>query len=197
MAGRPRSAEADAAIIDAALEEYQASGYGGLSVDEVATRAGVSKATIYRRYSSKLELVRDLLGRLQGALTLPDTGSARDDYLGLTAQGVAQATGASRAAQLLPRLAAEGLGNPELKAIVDESLINPRRAFMREIVERGVRRGELRDGLDVDAVTDMLIGSLLLNVLNRGNDPAHMRKVPARVWAAIEPALVAKPAKKR
>ncbi len=126
-------------------------------------------------------------------MTLPDTGSARGDFLGLTAQGIEQVTGDSRAAQLMPRLAAEGLGNPELKEIVDASLVNPRRAQMREIVRRGVKRGELRPDIDVEAATDMLVGSLLLNVLNRGNDPAHLRKVPERVWKTIEAGLGAKP----
>src|SRR5436190_8711493 len=80
MAGRPRSPECDHAILDAALAEYAANGLDGMSVDAVAARAGVSKATIYRRYPSKAMLVAAAaLKAADEQAPIADTGSVRGD----------------------------------------------------------------------------------------------------------------------
>ena len=80
MAGRPRSPECDHAILDAALAEYAASGLDGMSVDAVAARAGVSKATIYRRYPPKAMLVAAAaLKAADEQAPIADTGSVRGD----------------------------------------------------------------------------------------------------------------------
>src|SRR5581483_9265964 len=82
--GRPRSAEVDRAILDAALELLVEHGYGGVSMEAIATRAGVGKAAIYRRWSNKAELVVDAL-REAGCATMPmpDTGDVRADLIAM------------------------------------------------------------------------------------------------------------------
>ena len=80
MPGRPRSEASHQAIIQATLELLIEVGYGALTMDAVRDRAGVGKATIYRRWSSKEELVRDTIVFLHEDFAAPDTGSLRGDY---------------------------------------------------------------------------------------------------------------------
>src|SRR5215472_15085284 len=85
--GRPRSEEADRAILSAAVDVLADKGLGGMSMEEVAARAGVGKATVYRRWSSKLALAHDaLLAEMPDWLTAPDTGTLNGDlYQALSA----------------------------------------------------------------------------------------------------------------
>jgi AcrR family transcriptional regulator len=80
MPGRPRSEASHQAIIRATLELLLEVGYGPLTMEAVRLRAGVGKATIYRRWSSKEELVRDAIVALHEEFDVPDTGSLRGDY---------------------------------------------------------------------------------------------------------------------
>src|SRR5271163_5185097 len=84
--GRPRDARADRAILTATLQLMAERGVRDLRMDDVAERAGVGKATIYRRYRSKDELVGDAVATLVSEITIPDTGSTRADLLALMSQ---------------------------------------------------------------------------------------------------------------
>src|SRR3954470_5351921 len=86
--GRPKDQRADRAIVDAALELMAEHGVHDLRMDDVADRAGVAKATIYRRYRSKDALVTDAVATLVNTIEIPDTGSTRDDLLALMRQAV-------------------------------------------------------------------------------------------------------------
>ena len=88
--GRPRSEASHHAIIEATLELLIESGYGALTMDAVRTRAGVGKATIYRRWSSKEELVSDAIVVLHEEFDTPDTGSLRGDYDGACGRGAGE-----------------------------------------------------------------------------------------------------------
>ena len=85
MPGRPRSEASHQAIIEATLELLTEAGYGSLTMEAVRTRAGVGKATIYRRWASKEELVRDAIVFVHDKFDTPDTGSLRGDYQALAA----------------------------------------------------------------------------------------------------------------
>ena len=102
------------------------SGYRGLTMEAVRERAGVGKATIYRRWSSKQELVRDAIAYMHDDIEAPDTGSLLGDYAGLAA-GVRAAVQREGAATFAPRLLGEAVGDPELHAIFFANLIKPRR----------------------------------------------------------------------
>jgi AcrR family transcriptional regulator len=167
--GRPRSAAADSAIVQATLELLLDEGYRGLTMEQVRARAGVGKATLYRRYGSKQELVADAVRHLNQQIPLPDTGMVRDDILTL-ARWVLAAAASVGAATFMPRLLAESAGDPEMHAIFYENLVAPRRAVMAEVLRRGIERGELRADLDVELAIDVLTGPWVYRLLIAGGD---------------------------
>jgi AcrR family transcriptional regulator len=171
--GRPRSAAADAAIARATLELMLEGGYRALTMEQVRSRAGVGKATLYRRYGSKQELVAAAIRHLNQPLPLPDTGSARTDILTVARTVLA---GAERVqfATFVPRLLAEAAGDPEMHALFYENLVAPRRAVMGEVLRRGVARGELRADLDVELAVDVITGPWVYRMLIAGDDPTEL-----------------------
>ena len=182
--GRPRSAEADAAIAGATLELLREEGFRGLSVEAVRTRAGVGKATLYRRFPDKSALVRAAMESVHADLELPDTGTVRGDLE--AAFALVYATGLdSGTLVLMPRLLAEATTDPELHDAFKAALVDPRRGAFHEILARGVRRGELPGDADLDFLTDLVTGPIVYRMLiERGeiDDPmAYIRRVLDRV----------------
>lgn len=165
--GRPRSAAADSAIMQATLELLLDTGYRGLTMEQVRARAGVGKATLYRRYGSKEELVAAAVRHLNQHIPVPDTGNVRDDILAVAGSVLAAAARVG-AATFMPRMLAESAGDPEMHAIFYENLVAPRRAVMAEVLRRGVERGELRRDLDVELAIDMLTGPWVYRMLISG-----------------------------
>src|SRR5436190_9316777 len=117
--GRPRDARADRAIVTATLELIAAVGVHDLRMDDVADRAGVGKAAIYRRYRSKDELVTAAVAALVSEIGIPDTGSTRDDLLALMREAV-DLYREPRAARLMPSLVGAMGERPELADTVRE-----------------------------------------------------------------------------
>lgn len=185
--GRPRSARADAAIAAATLQLLFRHGYANLAIEEVANHAGVSKATIYRRYPSKLELVIAAISVIGPAdQEPPDTGSFAGDFLAITG-GVAASSDEAQAPMLaLPRIAAEAAAtDPELFEALRERLLEPRFRLLRAVIERGVERGELRADLDVQTVIDMLMGPLMFLAIRTGRGWNHEPESPRRVLETL------------
>ncbi|GAA2704108.1 TetR/AcrR family transcriptional regulator [Micromonospora olivasterospora] len=152
--------EITTAIRRALMQELAAVGYGRLSIEAVARRAGVGKTAIYRRWSSKLELVLEVVAAAAGSkLPALDTGTLRGD-LTLLFQVLAHALRHPLASQIIPDLLAEAARNPE----IDETLQALLRAKQQEIggslVARAVRRGELPADTDPDAAVDLIVGPL-------------------------------------
>ncbi|MGK5739533.1 TetR/AcrR family transcriptional regulator [Micromonospora sp. URMC 103] len=148
------------AIRRALMQELAAVGYGRLSIEAVARRAGVSKTAIYRRWSSKTDLVLEIVGAAaHGKLPALDTGSLRGD-LALLYQVVAHALRHPLASQIIPDLLAEAARNPA----IDETLQRLLRARQQEIggqlVVRAVRRGELPADTDPEAAVDLIVGPI-------------------------------------
>jgi AcrR family transcriptional regulator len=165
--GRPREARADRAILTATLQLMAEHGVRDLRMDDVADRAGVGKATIYRRYRSKDALVSDAIATLVSEIAIPDTGSTRDDLLALMRQAVELYSG-SLAARLMPAVLEETRRNPELASTVRDEFLAGRRAALSVVLERGVRRGDLRRGLDLELALDVLGGALFYRLLVTG-----------------------------
>jgi AcrR family transcriptional regulator len=165
--GRPREARADRAIVTATLELMAQRGIRDLRMDDVADRAGVGKATIYRRYRSKDELVSDAVATLVSEITIPDSGSTRTDLLVLMTQAVKLYSG-SPAAGLMPVLLEEASRNPELACTVRERFLAGRRAALSAVLQRGVQRGDLRRGLDLELALDVLGGAIFYRLLVTG-----------------------------
>ena len=171
--GRPRDERADRAMLSATLELMAEHGVDGLRTDDVADRARVGKATIYRRYRSKEELVAAAVGRLVSEITVPhegltrEEGSTREDLLALMRGAVDLYTGAL-AAGLMPSLVAAMRKSPELARTVREGFVAGRRTALREVLERGVARGDLASDLDFELALDVLAGPLFYRLLITG-----------------------------
>ena len=165
--GRPRDARAGRAILTAALQLMAERGVRDLRMDDVAERAGVGKATIYRRYRSKDALVSDAIATLVSEIAIPDTGSTRADLLALMRQAVELYSG-SLAARLMPAVLEETRRNPELATTVRDEFLAGRRAALGLVLKRGVRRGDLRRGLDLELALDVLAGPLFYRLLVTG-----------------------------
>jgi AcrR family transcriptional regulator len=136
-------------------------------MDDVAERAGVGKATIYRRYRSKDELVADAVATLVSEIAIPDTGSTRSDLLALMRQAVELYSG-PLARGLMPALLEETRRNPELASTVRDQFLAGRRLALSAVLERGVRRGDLRRGLDLELALDVLGGAIFYRLLVTG-----------------------------
>lgn len=157
--GRPRSAIADQAIREAAVDLFAERGFEGFSVEDVADRAGVSKATVYRRYPSKVDLVVEAASCLAAdEITFPDTGSLRDDVRGL-ARSLVETFRTSPAGRVMPVMTFERRRYPELDAGYRRFLAD-RKTRTREILRRGIERGELPPDTDVAVMGSMLVGPI-------------------------------------
>lgn len=181
--GRPRSARADAAIVAATLDLLFHNGFAGLSVEEVAKQAGVSKATIYRRFPSKVDLVIASLrwiGLPEGDEP-DDTGTFKGDFLAIGERMVADRKRTGVSGLTMPRLVSEAAAtDPALFEVLQERLIEPRVEAVRTIVRRAVDRGELRADLDVEAATDALMGSYTFLMLRTGRSWDEFEDMPGR-----------------
>ena len=164
--GRPRSEQADQAIIDAALSLFAESGPEGLCIERVAAKAGVGKATIYRRWPGKEDLLLDAIAALKVPLPEPAGRSAREDLVTLLG-AMCHETADPRRARQFALLLGEGAKYPRLMARYVETVLEPRREVIREVLRQGIASGELRPGLDVDAALFMLIGAV---VARRGHE---------------------------
>jgi AcrR family transcriptional regulator len=187
--GRPRSAEAHAAILRAALELAVSAGLSGLSMEAIAARAGVGKATIYRRWKTKEALFAEAIESIALVPEIPDTGSVRGDLDAASSAAIGRL--APEAFQVVPRLMAEAGNDPALREALDSALLRPRRAAISAILRRGVERGELRADLDIDIVVEMLIGPLVARTLTSGGDPNAFAGLPVRIYDTLAAGIAA------
>jgi AcrR family transcriptional regulator len=161
--GRPRSEEATRAILDAALQEFVASGYGAMTIDRVATRSGVGKATIYRRWSTKAELVAEAIDRHTfSELPIEDTGDVRRDlhrYL----RGIENAM-SGLDGDLMVAMIADRLRHPDLAVAFDRRFVLARRDRVQRLLRHAVERGELPVTTDVEILADAGPGLFLLRL---------------------------------
>ena len=156
--GRPRSRHAHGAVLDAAADLFAARGMAGTSIDAIASRAGVSKATIYRWWSSKEELIVEAVDRMRGELeTAPCTDDPRADLVATLRAGLERFASSDGDGRLLPRLLDAAVDNPTLAATWRQRLIQPRRGAIAAILQRGIDRGELRRDFDMELAVDLLV----------------------------------------
>jgi AcrR family transcriptional regulator len=185
--GRPRSAEADRAILRAAVDLLADEGYGGVTMEGVAARAGVGKATVYRRWASKSALVVDAISACrESGWQPPDTGSARDDLLAFV-QGFMHHLRTSDAGRVMPALVTELARNPELAVAFREGFVQPRRNRVLDAVRRGVERGEVGAGVDPELVADAVVALLLHRFLVTGMeiDDGLPERLVDMLWQGI------------
>jgi AcrR family transcriptional regulator len=170
---RPRvEGDREREILEAALEVLADVGYDRLTMDAVAARARASKATLYRRWSTKVSLVIDALLLQKGPAVVPDTGTLRGDLIeafcglgGLDSEAVATLSSVLTAIDRDEEFARE----------FRERVIGPKAALSRAIYERAVARGEVRADLDVSLFGPALAGILLHRAYLMGEEPTAER----------------------
>jgi AcrR family transcriptional regulator len=189
--GRPRSARVDGAIIDAVLDLLS----GGttaeaLSMEAVAARAGVGKATIYRRWPNKEALLVDAIATLKGPPPEIAGVSVREDLIALLQPVGASASG--QTAHILPCLISELKRSPSLH-LCYQAVIEPRRELMRQVLRRGIARGELRADLDLEVVVAMLAAPMLAQTVLNWNPQLDRTTLPQLLVETLWPAIAATP----
>ncbi|NUT37077.1 MAG: TetR/AcrR family transcriptional regulator [Hamadaea sp.] len=177
--GRPRSTRAHGAIIDAVLDLLaEGTSLGELSIEAVATKAGVGKATIYRRWNGKNELLLDAVKALKSPQVLPEGMSVRDSLVHLLSAHGPHID--PRAAQVFPCLIPEVIRNPELHVLYQQ-IVEPRRARTREVLRRGIADGVLRADIDIEVISLMLTGPVMLQRMLDWNPAVDTDTLPERV----------------
>jgi AcrR family transcriptional regulator len=166
--GRPRKAAHDQAIVGAVRELLRHVGYGALTIDGVAARAGVGRPTVYRRWPSKAALVIGALSDLAPAQPCPDSGSLRDDLVAIRRRQL-ELLSSPEGRRVLPGLAADVAEDAELQRVFHRQYVDPWRQAVEQVVARAAERGEISDGADARLLSDVLTGPLFYRVLFPGS----------------------------
>ncbi|MGO1054614.1 TetR/AcrR family transcriptional regulator [Crossiella sp. CA198] len=156
-----------AAITEAALDELAEAGYGRLSMEAVAKRAGVGKSALYRRWPTKQDMVLAVVAELSVPMAAaPDTGSLRGDLLAALS-AVRDWLTHPRFARIVPDLIAESARRPELGAAMAELLGEPRRARGAVVLHRAIERGELPADTDLELALDLIAAPVFWRLVAR------------------------------
>ncbi|MEH1849612.1 MAG: TetR/AcrR family transcriptional regulator [Nostoc sp.] len=157
--GRPRSIHADQAILQATLDLLAELGYESMSIEAIASRAGVGKTTIYRRYTSKEELVADAIESLRDDLAIPDTGSFWGD-MDILINNAAKKIHSPLGRQTLALIISTASSNPQFAEVYWTKYTKLRREAFSKVLKRAKSRGEIHKDADVDLIIDLVSGSL-------------------------------------
>lgn len=177
--GRPRDINVERAIVDATLDSFIEEGYGGMSIESVAARAGVAKTTIYRRWSNKEDLVVAAIESVIDDFSVPDSGDVEADMSLLVGRAHHFIT-ATRAGEVLPRMVVEVATATPLGRTYFERVLEPRISALVRLLEAAKQRGDLRADLDVDLAVASMIGSMLFLRITR-RLPKKRSNLPARL----------------
>jgi TetR/AcrR family transcriptional regulator of autoinduction and epiphytic fitness len=173
----PRVERSRRVILEAVLDELGAVGYGALTIEGVAARAGVGKSTIYRHWSGKLELVEDAFRTLKAPVQAPDAGTLRERVVGLLEQ-VACLVEESTYSTCMPALIEAAERDPQVRDL-HRRFSAERRAVLVDLLRDAVEEGELPADTDPELLSDALMGSILLRrlMLHDPLDPAMVPKL--------------------
>ena len=158
--GRPRSERAEQAIIDAALDAFAEVGVEGIRLEDVAARAGVGKATLYRRWAGKEDLVIAARATMKSPLPPPRGESVRDDLIAMV-DVMAHDSDNPCYARQFAMLHGEGERYPKLMARYKETVVEPRRETIRSAIRQGMASGQLRPDTDVEIAMLTLTGAVM------------------------------------
>lgn len=145
-------------------------------MDAVAARAGVSKATIYRRWKSKEELISELLDEIADVVQVAQTGDPFEDLIATSRFAAEHGEAASR---LLPALQGEATVNEEFGRMFREKLVERRRQQLQDFVRAAIEAGHIRDDVDVEFLADVMFGAVVMRAHILGGEPER----PSRVLA--------------
>ncbi|MEY9875515.1 AcrR family transcriptional regulator [Streptacidiphilus sp. MAP12-33] len=167
--GRKRDASRDDALRQAALEVLAEVGYDRLTVDAVAARAGAGKATCYRRWAGKAELVVDAVSHMKARLEQPDTGSLRGDLIALTSH--ATAGDDSFRVDVQAGLVSGLVRDAQLREVFAERFVAPRKAVFRTVFEHAVERGEIAPVPNAELLSDIVPSLVFHQMILTGRPP--------------------------
>jgi AcrR family transcriptional regulator len=150
-------------ILEAALEELADVGYGAFTVEGVARRAGVSKATVYRHWDGKLELVSDAVLRLKQLVQPPDIGDPRERIRGLLI-GIAEMLAGSRLAPCVPAVISAAERDPSMREFHHKTSAE-RRAFFVALLDEARDAGHLDPDVDTTQLAELLVSPIFFRRL--------------------------------
>ncbi|WP_013324667.1 TetR/AcrR family transcriptional regulator [Gloeothece verrucosa] len=158
--GRPRSVQSHQAMLGATLELLGEVGFEAISIEAIAARAGVGKTTIYRRYSSKEELVADAIESIRQDVVIPDTGSFWSDIDELI-ENAAQISLSPLGRQTVAMIISSASSNSQFAEIYWTKYLQPRRQAFAVVIERAKARNEIQADVDSGLVFDVMSGIML------------------------------------
>jgi AcrR family transcriptional regulator len=181
--GRPRDPQVDEAIFAATLELLAEQGYAQLTIERIAARAGIGKASLYRRWPDKVSVVLEAVSHNPERPAAPDTGNLRTDMLVYLRTLVRYRTVHGEA---ISAISGEAFANARFADAFRAGMADPVLAGMRTIVERAVARGELPEGTDVDLVAALPPALLQAQRLFTGSlpDEAFVVRIVAQFFSA-------------
>lgn len=188
--GRPRSAQADQAILNAALELIAEDGIQGMSIEGVAARAGVGKTTIYRRWPNKDALALDALRTVKPPVVSFDTGNLRADMTRFMAflRDLLEDPLIQRVSL---RVIGEMAGRPQWSRDYFAAAMSPNYAGLYGMIERARDRGELRSDIDITLVMELITGPLfyhfIFTLFMPGQPPFDIERCVELLWDGLRP----------
>jgi AcrR family transcriptional regulator len=174
----PRVERSRRVILEAVLEELGEVGYGALTIESVAARAGVGKSTIYRHWSGKLALVEDAFRTMKAVALIPETGTLRDRVVGFLEQ-IARLIEESTYSACMPALIDAAERDPQVRAFHCDFSAE-RRAVLVDVLRDAIEKQELPADADPDLLTDALLGPIVMRRL-MFFEPFDPKRVPALV----------------
>jgi AcrR family transcriptional regulator len=191
--GRPRKPDTDQLIVAATLRLLAEHGYDRCSIDAVADEAGVTRATVYRRYPTKADLVTQSVCAMQGVpdpAQMADTRACLTWLLGQFRQGIGQADGVS----IVSSLYVQRHEHPDMLARFRDQVIEPGREKFLATLRAGVERGYVRPDADLELAVDQLIGAYLTRTFAGADfEPDWAQRLVDQLWPGIS-AEAAEPA---
>jgi AcrR family transcriptional regulator len=173
--------EADRLILETTHRLLREHGYDRLTIDRVAREAGVARTTVYRRYRDKADLVSAAIQTMSDRSKRLDSGDARRDLVAHL-EHVRRNYGMSLAGTLLM----EEPYNPRLIELFRERMVLPQRQAVRDTIQLGIQRGQIRPDVDVERALDLLLGALFGAVFARGRpDTGWPEQIVDELWPAL------------
>jgi AcrR family transcriptional regulator len=162
--GPRRSIESEQAILAATLQLLKEKPLRDISIEAIATKAGVGKMTIYKWWPSRAYVALDALSKsLNKTIPIPDTGDTTRDLEELL--GSAMTFFSSKKGQIFGRFLAEAQNDPDFAVSFRERLLNPRRDAARLVLQRAIGRGEIKHALEIEAILDLLFGAMIFRLM--------------------------------
>src|ERR1017187_10838667 len=166
--GRPRSERAHQAILTAARELLIAEGFAAMRLEHVAARAGVGKATIYRRWASKEELAQELLSQLAAPhIGVVDSDDTRAEMLAAVTNPMRAVT-ETDFGPVIRALLSQIASDPSIGDPFRATVVEARRAEIAKVIERGIARGDLRADADAGVAPELLVGPVYFRLMFGG-----------------------------